>query len=81
MKLSRKAIDARKKVLEMYPHAILHTYGCETIGTRFSILVPSNGKTNGLWLETNKESSPNKNKAWIDAYNFVMKEFLRMLHY
>lgn len=93
MKLSRKAIKARRTVLKMFPSSILHYYIDLSNCKRFGIFVfydkpkktiprwncPS--YSNEFWLEVNKENSPNAGKAWIEAEKAVHQEMLKMLEF
>ena len=82
MKLSKKAIDARKKVLDIYPTARLFKYWTPRNEGRYVVYIPKNDETKlTLYLETDITSSPTHNKAWIDAYKYVLKSFLSMLEY
>jgi hypothetical protein len=91
MKMSKKALEARKKVIDTYPAAEIHKYWTRNNEGRFGVFVryaePKTsfdayyGKTisNGFWLELEKDNSSTKEKAWIDAYKAMLRDFLSML--
>ena len=84
MKMSKKASDARRKILKIYPNAKLEKYYIANQGL-YGILVPySQEMVNkmqklGFWLEIDKHNSPSKEKAWIDGYKALMQNFINML--
>ena len=84
MKMSNKASEARQRVLKIYPNAKLLKFYTTNEG-RYGILVPYDTEMAnkmqklGFWLEIDKNCSPSKEKAWIDAYKSILKNFMTML--
>lgn len=79
MKLSKRATTVKRKVLDMYPSAKVVRYYTPEFGGRYGILVPDTKTTKRIWLETTELSSSTREKAWIDAYNYIMQSFMKML--
>ena len=64
MKLNKEVSQAKRKVLDTYPNAVIYTYSAgDALGTRYTVFVPSTRSENGFWLETNPESSRTKSMA------------------
>jgi len=82
MKLSKKASDTKRKVLNIYPTARLLKY--KTFGNegRHGIFVTkSHDDLTGFWLELDYNNSSTKGKAWIDAHKAIMHQMLKMFEF
>jgi hypothetical protein len=78
---NQAVIEAKRKVLDTYPTAKLVKYEHNSLGGRYGVLVPQTSSQRSIWLEASSENSATRDKAWIDAHKFILREFLRMLHY
>jgi hypothetical protein len=77
MSLSKKGSEARRKVLNVYPTAKLIKYQTYYNEGRYGIYIEiPNQKLK--YLELDRNNSPTKDKAWIDAYKSILKDCLTM---
>jgi hypothetical protein len=81
MKSRKEVSEAKRKVLDTYPTAKLVSYNHGSLGGRYGVIVPLTTNKLAMWLESTSDSSATRDKAWIDAHKFILREFLRMLHY
>jgi hypothetical protein len=82
MKMSARATEARRKILDNYPTAKVVKYQSLSLGGRYGVFVPAkDGMSNGTWLELTKDNSSTKEKAWIGAHKSILQNFLKMLEF
>jgi hypothetical protein len=82
MKMSTRASEARRKILDSYPTAKVVKYHSSALGGRYGVFIPAKDESkNGTWLEITRDNSSTKEKAWIDAHKSILQNFLKMLEF